>query len=316
MSKKVDNEVYLKYLLQSLNVNELKGICRDFQIKGYSRLTKQKLIEFILDSLAEEEIAELIKNKEIEIISGGIEQALKKISGEDRESISEIKVVNPQEHEVEIRFKGFNWEVLNFLSIRQDNIGNPDRDCDCRIGSNLGFCGHFWVSFIYSLKQGWFSLKDWKLTILPEDFEEKVKSIKLFATAIKEKGAGEVSVTSLINEDSDNVLFLKFLNKRVTIYDGEITEIVKRQSEFEGRITIYYHITINNARLGPQIKRKSDFREEDIVLIEKILLRISEKIYNENDLNIGDKISCNGGLTKDNFWGFMLKRVTKFTKKN
>ncbi|MBD3196534.1 MAG: hypothetical protein GF317_15850, partial [Candidatus Lokiarchaeota archaeon] len=50
MSKQIDNRTYLTYLLPALNVKELKQICRDFKIKGYSRLKKAELIEFILDS--------------------------------------------------------------------------------------------------------------------------------------------------------------------------------------------------------------------------------------------------------------------------
>ena len=95
MKRKIDDKTYLNYLLQSLNVNELKQICRDFEIKGFSKLTKAKLIEFILDSLAEEEIKDLLKEKELEIISKEIDLALSKINGEDRESIDAIKIVSP-----------------------------------------------------------------------------------------------------------------------------------------------------------------------------------------------------------------------------
>ena len=81
--RKIDDRTYLGYLLQSLNVNELKQICRDFEIKGFSRLKKSELIEFILDSSAEEEMKELILQKELDIISKEIDLAIDKINGED-----------------------------------------------------------------------------------------------------------------------------------------------------------------------------------------------------------------------------------------
>jgi len=128
MNRVMDDRTYLKFLLQYLNIDNLKQICRDFEIKGFSKLKKSELIDFILDSLAEEEYKELLQQKEIEIISNGINLAIKKINGEDRESVAEIKVVNPDNHEIELSFKGWNWEVKSFLSITTKNIQNPERD--------------------------------------------------------------------------------------------------------------------------------------------------------------------------------------------
>jgi hypothetical protein len=314
MSSKVDDKIYLSYLLQSLNVNELKQICRDFEIKGFSKLKKTELIDFILDSLAEEEIKDLLKQKELEIISKEIDLALKKINGEDRESIYAIKIVNPNTHEVEILFKGWNWETTSFLSITTDNIDDPERDCDCRIGSNMGFCNHFWVGFIYSLKQNYFKISDWTLTKLPDNFESKIKSIKLSAAISGENGKGVTEALGLIDESSDSALFMKYLNSRITVYKGEITEILEKQSDFQGNVTIYYIVSLKDVEFGPQLKKASDYNEDDIIKIENLKIRISDNSYNKSNIKIGEKIKCNGGLNKDNFWGYILKRVTKLTK--
>ncbi|MBA7584492.1 hypothetical protein ES708_26447 [subsurface metagenome] len=177
LNKKLDDKIYLNYLLQSLNVNDLKQMCRDFELKGYSKLKKTELVGFILDSLAEEELKELVEQKELEIISNEIQIAIKIINGSYRETISAIKIVNEKNHEIELLFKGFNWEVSSYLSITPENIDDPERDCDCRIGSNNGFCSHFWVGLIFSLKHNYFKLSDWKLTVLPKDFEKKIAII-------------------------------------------------------------------------------------------------------------------------------------------
>ena len=227
--------------MQSLNVNDLKQICRDFKIKGFSKLTKAELIEFVLDSLAEEEISEVLNQKEFEIISNGIELALNKIKGLDRESISDIKIVNSKNHEIEILFKGMNWEITSYLSITSENFEDPERDCDCRIGSNAGFCGHFWVGFIFSLKQNWIKLKDWNLTRLPKDFEKKIQSVKLTTSPVSGDKIKDESL-SLVDESSDSYQLKSLLNSRVTIYEGEIIEIVERESDFQGNITIYYSV--------------------------------------------------------------------------
>lgn len=309
MTRKVDDTTYLGYLLQSLNVPELKDICRNFGIKGYSSLKKAELVDFITDSLAEEEISDLIKENELEIIRDAIDLAIKKINGEDREKVENIEIVNEKEHEIEILFKGFNWENTVFLSINSKNIDNPLRDCDCRIGANMGFCSHFWVGFIFSLKQGYFKLSDWTLTNLPDDFEEKIESIKITTPTTTGEESSEVS---LVDEDSPHYKLLQ--HNRVTIYKGEITDIAKKEADFQGNITIYYLITVKDAEIGPQLKKASDKNEEEIFKVEKVLLRLSENAFNKVEVEVGDKITCNGGVDQDRFLGVMLKRVTSIKK--
>ncbi len=311
MSKKIDDKTYLNFLLQSLNVDELKQICREREIKGFSGLTKEKLIEFILDSFSEEEIKEFIKTKALEIVSKEIELALKKIEGKERETIKEIKIVNPEKHEIEINLKGFKWEVKSFLSITPDNINNPDRDCDCKIGANMGLCSHFWVGFIFSFKQGWFKLEDWTFTPLPPDFEDKIKTIKI-ATGPQVEGAQKA--VSLIDESSEDAKVLEFLDNRVMIYEGEVSEIEEHTSEFQEHLTKFYIISLKNVKIGPQWKKKSDYDESKIKTVDKVRIRITDKSQEENNLTVGNKVSCSGGLERDNFWGILVKRVTKVTK--
>ena len=310
ISRKIDDRTYAKYLFQSLNVNDLKQICRDFSIKGFSKLKKVELIEFILDSLAEEELKELLTQKELEIINSEIDLALKKIRGEDRESLSDIDL-KPDMNEIDLEFKGFNWEVKSFLVLTPDNIDDPERDCDCRIGANMGLCSHFWIAFIIGLKEDYFKLKDWTMTLLPEDFEEKIKSIKI---TVGEKGAKGEGTVSMVDESSDNATLMKFLNTSITIYEGEVTDVVERQSEFQERITINYHVSLKNVKLGPRVTKKSDFKEEDIEKIETMKISISERLQTDNKLKAKDKIKVNGKLMKDNFWGIIVKNIRKVEK--
>ena len=301
MTRKIDDKTYLNYLLQSLNVNELKQICKDFKLVGYSKLKKAELIEFILDSLSEEEIKELLKQKELEILSKEIDLAIKKINGEDRESIESIRIINPNNHEIEIIFKGFNWETTSFLAITKNNIENPERDCDCRIGSNMGFCNHFWVGFIFSLKQGYFTLKDWNLTALPKDFEKRIESIVLRGESSGEKEGEKIEAMRLVDKSSEDFQFMELVNNSITVYEGEITNLEKKEQDFQGNITIYYIISLKNVKIGPRIQKKSEYKEEDIKSVESLNLRISEKLNDETKLKPGDKISANGKLTRDNF---------------
>jgi hypothetical protein len=310
LSKKLDDRTYLSYLLQSLNVDNLNQICRDFGIKGYSKYKKIDLIDFILDSLAEEEYKELLKQKELDIISSEIDLALKKIRGKDRETIEDIKVINEKEHEIELTFKGFNWETKSYLAITPKNIDNPDRDCDCRIGSNMGFCNHFWVGFIISLKEGYFKLSNWKLTVLPSDFKNTIESIQISPTLSK----SDDETITIYDESSEDFELQKHVDKSITVYAGEITNIEEKQQIFQEITTTYYLITLKNVRFGPRIDKKSNFREEDIESADILHLRISEKLYNENDLKEGLKLNVNGKLTRDNFLNlFIVKNIRKIS---
>ncbi len=309
MKRKVDDKTYLNYLLQSLNVTELKEVCKTFAIKGYSGLKKAELIDFILDSLAEEEIKELIDQKELEIIGSSIDLAIKKINGEDREKLDAIKIVNEKNHDIELNFKGFNWESSIFLSINPKNIDNPERDCDCRIGENMGFCSHFWTGFIFSLKQGYFKLSDWTLTKLPKDFEQKVNSIKISLPTTTGEKSSEIK---MVDESSPNYKLMKY--HRVTVYEGEITEALKKESDFQGNISIYYLINLKDVKVGPQLKKPSDYKEEEILSLESLRLRLSDNAYDKSKIDIGDKIKCNGGVDQDRFLGLILKRVTSVKK--
>ncbi|UCD01417.1 MAG: Rho termination factor N-terminal domain-containing protein [Promethearchaeota archaeon] len=315
MNRGIDDRTYLKFLLQYLNVDNLKRICRDFEIKGFSKLKKLELIDFILDSLAEEEFKELLQQKELEIISDGINLAIKKINGEDRESVSEIKVVNTDNHEIELLFKGWNWEVQSFLSITPKNIDNPERDCDCRIGSNMGFCSHFWIGFIYSLKQNWFKLKNWTLTVLPNDFEEKIKKIKLIEAQVGAVGEKIQEAAVLVDETSLGAKLMSYLDSSITVYEGEIMEIHERESEFQGNITRFFIASLKDIKFGPKLKKASEYRDEDIEHVENLKVRISEKLQSENSFKEGDKINFNGKLDKDNFWGYLVKNVRRVVRK-
>jgi hypothetical protein len=315
MKRGIDDKTYLDYLLQSLNVTELKQICKDFKLVGYSKLKKLELIEFILDSLAEEELAELLKQHELEIVSKEIDLAIKKINGEDRETIESIKIVNPDNHEVELTFKGFNWEITSFLSITNKNIDNPERDCDCRIGSNMGFCNHFWVGFIFSLKQEYFTLKDWNLTALPKDFEKRIQSIELRGESPGEEEGEKIEAMRLVNKSSEDFQFMELVNSSITVYEGEITNLEKKEQDFQGNITIYYLTSLKNVKIGPRIQKQSEFKEENIKSVDTLNLRLSEKLHDDNNLKSGDKISANGKLTRDNFLRmYIVKNIRKIEK--
>lgn len=313
MEREIDNRTYLKYILHSLKVDELKQICRDYKVRGYSKYKKADLIEFILDSLAEEEMTKIITEKEPEIISKEFNTAIDIINGKGRETLEEIEVVNPDRNEIELSFKGFNWTVHSFLSITQSNIKDPLRDCDCRTGANMGLCEHFWVGFIFSLKNGYFNLSDWTLTTFPKELKNQLESIKITTQEGTENQNTEKSGI-LIDENSDSSHLMEHLDSRITVLESSISEVLKRESEFQEIITTYYVLKAENVKFVPQVKKISDAKKEDIVEVDELNIRLSENAYEKVQVEKGDKFSCNGTVNRDNFWGYILKRATKYKK--
>ncbi|MFX1298378.1 MAG: hypothetical protein ACFFD2_26425, partial [Promethearchaeota archaeon] len=119
----------------------------------------------------------------------------------------------------------------------------------------------------------------------------------------------------LIDQSSENFQLMENVDKIITIYEGIVEEIEQKTQVFQEISTVYYIIYLNNVRFGPRIKKKSDFREEDIISNEKLNLRISEKLQDDNYLKPGDKVKANGKLTKDNFLQmFIVKNIRKIEK--
>lgn len=172
--REIDDKLYLDYLLQYLDVDELKFICNDYYLEGDSKNTKEELIEFILESLSEEDYRKVLDEWELKIILGGIDEAIDMINGGVN-----IEGMHAEEHEVEIKFDGqdsFYGNHTSYLSITPENIDDPNRQCTCEIGTHYGFCCHFWFLFIFLLKKGYFDISDWNLTRLPEDFKNYVQT--------------------------------------------------------------------------------------------------------------------------------------------
>ena len=171
----IENSLYLKYLLQSYNIPKLKEICKEYEIKGYSKLKKQELISFIIDNLSEEEIQEYIHAYEQKIIDSEFEIGLSIIRTYRPEEPLSLKVINKELSEIETTYKGKNWVTTSFLSINATNINNPERDCDCTTGANMGFCPHFWCNWLFSYRKGYFKLSEWTLTPFPSKLHTILK---------------------------------------------------------------------------------------------------------------------------------------------
>jgi len=168
--RSITNEKYLSYLLQSLTIPELKAICKDYSLRGYSNFKKQDLIEFITLNLSRDEQHYYLLENEETIILKELRSALEIIYQKGKEKIIEKKITNRDTKELELACEkkiGENtWKTTTYLSML--NVSDPERDCDCLVGSNSGFCPHFWVLFIKACAEGLMDVGNWRLTYYNE----------------------------------------------------------------------------------------------------------------------------------------------------
>ena len=293
--RKIDDHTFLKYLLQSLSVEDIKQVCRDFDIRGFSRYRRDPLIGFTLNSLSEEEVREVISSLELSIVSKGLDLALKKINYEDREFIESIRVVNEKNNELELKFKGFNWDTTSFLALNPTTFVDPERDCDCRIGANMGLCSHFWIGFIFSLKAGYIKLSDWTLTLLPPEIKNKLKSIKLITATSGGK--------RLVNEQADNTFVIQNLNSKIMVHDAELSQFEKRQYTWDFKIITYYLNKLKNVRVS------TTRNPNEIVELNSLLVRFSENMYLKHNLEMSERVLFTGEIHNDSYLGLMIKNV-------
>jgi hypothetical protein len=179
-NRSLRNHQYLTYLFRSLTMKILKAICRLHKLRGYSSLKKDDLIEFIILNLSYEEQIKLIRKCEMKIIKDGLKNAIDIILGRAEESLSDIQI-DESRKEIELCFTHQYGTTTNFAEFKTDSLENPPRDCDCRVGSKMGFCKHFWIAFIIAVQHGFFKKSQWKLTQIPRAFWNYIPKLTIKA---------------------------------------------------------------------------------------------------------------------------------------
>lgn len=283
-------EVYLKRLFHSATSENLKQICRDYQIKGFSRETKSGLVDLVLISLSEEELKEVTDENEKKWIKKGIENAFGIIDSNLANTFKSFRIVNENACEIEMDFEWYKEPSTAYLKITNKNIDNPEFDCDCSLGTTGGFCGHFWLGFIFSLKKGYFILSNWKMLKLPDDFDAMIKNIEI----VKTKSGGLL----LVNKSES--FLQKFIDSEISVKEGEIVKYEKKSYNYEENTIEYYLINLKNALIGTD-------------KVDKMKIRLSNGLFIKRSLKIGDIISFKGKLVKDKFQGLIVKFIRNVT---
>jgi len=181
-SRIVHDKEYLIYLLQPLTISDMIGLCKQFNIRGYSQLSREKLIKYIPQSLLEFETRDAIRKVERDVIANGLKNAIISLKSMfKKEDYERIQINLIGDTIIEIITKNWdNRKIKSTLHINPSSLDNPNRHCQCKIGRRMGFCTHFWYGFIFAFKAGFFQLSEWTLTILPKNLEDFLDTIQIF----------------------------------------------------------------------------------------------------------------------------------------
>ncbi|MBN2150986.1 MAG: hypothetical protein JW839_06060 [Candidatus Lokiarchaeota archaeon] len=95
----------------------------------------------------------------------------------------------------------------------------------------------------------------------------------------------------------------------VSIFDAEVTSIEQRESHYQDEVTTYYLVGLRGGEAAPDAKKSTQHEP-----FAEIRARLSDTIVNETKLAPGDRITFNGRLKDDKYFGLLLQNVKKVTK--
>jgi hypothetical protein len=95
----------------------------------------------------------------------------------------------------------------------------------------------------------------------------------------------------------------------VSIFDAEVTSIEQRESKYQDEVTIFYIASLKGGTVASDAKKTSEHKS-----FTEIRVRLSDTIMEEMKLAPGDRITFNGKLKDDKYFGLLLQNVKKVTK--
>ena len=126
-----------------------------------------------------------------------------------------FRIVNETAGEIEMDFVWFKEPSKAFVCITNKNISDPEFDCDCALGASGGFCGHFWLGFIFAYKQKYFDISKWTMMELPQEFTTKIQNIEITKTK-----SGDLLLT---DKSSESFLLQEYIDSEISVENGEIS---------------------------------------------------------------------------------------------
>ncbi len=95
----------------------------------------------------------------------------------------------------------------------------------------------------------------------------------------------------------------------VSIFDAEVLSIEQRESHYQEEVTIFYIISLKGGQAAADTKKSTERKP-----FAEIRARFSDTIVEETKVAPGDRVTFNGRLKDDKYFGLLLQNVKKVAK--
>ncbi len=211
---------FIPLILHAFPLEDLKVLCREHNLKGFSRFKKAELVPFIQTSLAEEELTKVLVTQGQQVMEKTIDLAVAIATGKEiREKLREITDAGGI---ISLDFKGLQWTQATTVKDPSKGDTLPIWTCTCRTAQDGGVCSHFYIASV-SLNQ----LHGWSLNSLPKILWPSGSEKKFMEFQAKSYIAAGGSAITQFNSVED-ILRGFFLE-----YGGNDTAAMERRSKDE-----------------------------------------------------------------------------------
>lgn len=140
-------------ILPLFTVDELKRACKERGIKGFSKLAKPALVEFVITQQSEDELRSLVDTAGRKKLAEVIDNATKLLSGAQvgAERLASISI---RDGEISVTCAGFRWDTAFSSTIEGIVLADHQFSCDCGAGQEGGLCLHYWAAVLSCIASG------------------------------------------------------------------------------------------------------------------------------------------------------------------
>jgi hypothetical protein len=95
----------------------------------------------------------------------------------------------------------------------------------------------------------------------------------------------------------------------VSIFDAEVLSIEQRESHYQDEVTVFYLVGLKGGQAAADTKKSTERKP-----FAEIRARFSDTIIEETKVAPGDRVTFNGRLKDDKYFGLLLQNVKKVAK--
>jgi len=264
-----------KIYLLAFTIQDLKDICKQYRIKGFSNLNKEDIINLILKSIPNNTFHSFLKDLEQKSLNSIISIVPKYFKKENPTKLESLQF-DDKNKIIMLNFKGFRWEIytnIQFLNLEKKN--EPLKftlNCTCEYAKDGGLCNHFWLGMIWGFRKFNINASRWDKCNLPEIFNELVNKLdfkSFYKDISKHENLGIYSVEEFLKtnlmgkiefnfEDLEDLSVKEILNfisgSKIKILENEkvkpvkkkLIDLIKDQLDIEEFSKIFFNFKKNS----------------------------------------------------------------------